>query len=93
LSLRRKQSLRGKSQVCLNKKKHVVAVEQQKAQTDPFVKTDENVDILSTPQIEPSTRYPPRAKELEVTKVLPTTALLDLEELAEGRLGVNVWRK
>jgi hypothetical protein len=47
------------------------------------VETDEDVEILSTPQIEPSTRYPLRAKESAVTKELPAITSLDPEELAK----------
>jgi hypothetical protein len=50
---------------------------------DPIAETDEEIDILSTPQIEPSTRYPPEGKELGVTQELPVTSSADPEELEE----------
>jgi hypothetical protein len=73
-------------------KKDIVVEEQQpegvklprkKARLDPFAKTDDDMDILATPQLELSSCYPPKAKELEGQKELPTTAPLDLEEVAE----------
>jgi hypothetical protein len=56
--------------------KHVIAAEARpedeeptgkRARTDPFAETDKDIDILSTPWIEPSTRYPLKGKELGVT--------------------------
>lgn len=54
-----------------------------KRRTDLFAETDDDVDILAMPLIEPSTRYPPKAKEPEILKELPTTAPPDPEEVAE----------
>jgi hypothetical protein len=34
----------------------------KRARIDPIVETDEDVDILLTPQFEPSTYYPPPPK-------------------------------
>jgi hypothetical protein len=51
--------------------KHVMAEEKhpnneepvgKRARIDPIVETDEDVDILLTPQFEPSTYYPPPPK-------------------------------
>jgi hypothetical protein len=49
----------------------------KRAQTDPFVETDEEIDILSTPQIEPSTRYPPKGNELKTAKELHVDSSAD----------------
>jgi hypothetical protein len=52
--------------------KHVVAAKMRledeeptgkRARIDPVTEKDEDIDILSTPQIEPSTRYPSKGKE------------------------------
>jgi hypothetical protein len=32
----------------------------KRAQTDPVAETDEDIDIMSTPQIQPCTNYPPK---------------------------------
>jgi hypothetical protein len=72
--------------------KHVVTEEARpedveptgkRARTDPIAEMDEEIDIFSTPQIDPSTRYPPKGKELEVTKELPVISSTDPEELEE----------
>jgi hypothetical protein len=75
-----------------DQEKHVVAEEAQpedeeparkRVRTDPFAETDEEIDIFPTPQIEPSTRYPPKGKELEVTKELLVTSSTDPDKLEE----------
>jgi hypothetical protein len=70
--------------------KHVVAEEKcpddeepagKRVQINPIVETGEDVDILSTPRIEPSTYYPPKGKVLKTIEELPTTSLADPEEM------------
>jgi hypothetical protein len=46
------------------------------------VGADENADVLATPQIQPSTFYPPKAKEVEELKDQPVVAPVDLAEAA-----------
>jgi hypothetical protein len=69
--------------------KHVVAKEKgpdddeparKRAQIDPVAETDDDVDILSTPQIQPCTFYPPKGKMLKTVQELPATSV-DAEEL------------
>jgi hypothetical protein len=43
----------------------------KRVRIDPVAETDGDIDILSTPRIEPSTRYPPKGKELKATEELP----------------------
>jgi hypothetical protein len=53
----------------------------KRARIDPVAETDEDVDILSTPRIEPLTYYPPKGKVLKIATKLPATSLVDAEEL------------
>jgi hypothetical protein len=53
----------------------------KKARANPVAETDEDVDILSTPQIQPCTSYPPRGSAQKMAEEPPTTALADPEEL------------
>jgi hypothetical protein len=55
----------------------------KRARTDPFAETDEDVDILATPRIEPSTHYPPKMKNPEAPKELPAIAPPDPVEEAQ----------
>jgi hypothetical protein len=69
---------------------HVVAKERgpddvepagKRARTDPVAEKDEDVDILSTPQIQPSTFYPLKGKVLKIVEELPVATSVDPEEL------------
>jgi hypothetical protein len=55
----------------------------KRARIDPIVETDEDVDILLTPQFEPSTYYPPppKGKTLKAVEELPVASSVDPEEL------------
>jgi hypothetical protein len=53
----------------------------KKARADPVAETDEDVDILSTPQIQPCTSYPPRGTARKMTEEPSTAGLADPEEL------------
>jgi hypothetical protein len=53
----------------------------KRARIDPVTETDEDDDILSTPQIHPSTFYPPKGKMLKTVEELPAAASVDGEEL------------
>jgi hypothetical protein len=53
----------------------------KRAWIDPIAETDEDVDILSTPGIEPSTYYPPKGKALKTIEELPAASSADPEEL------------
>jgi hypothetical protein len=53
----------------------------KRARIDPVAEIDEDVDILSTPQIQPSTFYPSKGKMLKTIEELPAAASVDAEEL------------
>jgi hypothetical protein len=53
----------------------------KKARANPVAETDEDVDILSAPQIQPCTSYPPKGTMRKTAEELPTAALADLEKL------------
>jgi hypothetical protein len=53
----------------------------KKARADPVAETDEDVDILSTPQIQPCTSYPPKGTVRKMTEEPSTAGLADPEEL------------
>jgi hypothetical protein len=53
----------------------------KRARADPVAETDEDVDILSTPQIQPCTNYPPKGSAWKVTEEPSTAGLADPEEL------------
>jgi hypothetical protein len=54
---------------------------EKKARADPVADTDEDVDILSTPQIQPCTSYPPKGTVRKMTEQPSTAGLADPEEL------------
>jgi hypothetical protein len=53
----------------------------KRAQADPVAETDEDVDILSMPQIQPCTTYPLKGTAQKMTEEPSTVGLADLEEL------------
>jgi hypothetical protein len=53
----------------------------KRARADPVVETDEDVDILSTPQIQPCTNYPPKGPARKMTEEPSMAGLADPEEL------------
>jgi hypothetical protein len=53
----------------------------KRARADPVAETDEDVDILSTPQIQPCANYPPKGSARKVTEEPSTAGLADPEEL------------
>jgi hypothetical protein len=53
----------------------------KRAQIDPVAETDEDVDILSTPWIEPSMYYSPKGKTLKIAAELPAVPSVDPEEM------------
>jgi hypothetical protein len=53
----------------------------KRARTDPVAETDEDVDILSTPQIQPCTNYPPKGSAQKLTEEPSSTGQADPEEL------------
>jgi hypothetical protein len=53
----------------------------KRARADPVAETDEDVDILSTPQIQPCTNYPPKGSAWKMTEEPSTAGLADPEEL------------
>jgi hypothetical protein len=74
----------------LEEEKRVVAKEKgpddeepagKRARTDPVAETDEDIDILSTSQIQPSTFYLPKGKMQKTVEELPVAASFDPEEL------------
>jgi hypothetical protein len=72
--------------------KHAVAEEthpddeepaRKRARIDPIAETDEDIDILSTSRIEPSTRYPPKGKALKAVKEMHVASSAGPDELEE----------
>jgi hypothetical protein len=61
----------------------------KRARADPVTETDEDVDILSMPQVQPCTTYPPKGTARKMTEEPSTAGLVDPEEL-EAR---EVWGK
>jgi hypothetical protein len=53
----------------------------KKARANPVAEMDKDVDILSMPQIQPCTSYPPRGTVQKAVEELPSAALADPEEL------------
>jgi hypothetical protein len=53
----------------------------KRARADPVAETDEDVDILSTPQIQPCTNYPPKGSARKLTEELSSAGQADPEEL------------
>jgi hypothetical protein len=53
----------------------------KKARANPVAETDEDVDIMSTPQIQPCTSYPPRGTARKMTEEPSTAGLANPEEL------------
>jgi hypothetical protein len=53
----------------------------KKARANPIAETDKDVDILSAPQIQPCTSYPPKGTARKAVEELPSGALADPEEL------------
>jgi hypothetical protein len=57
----------------------------KRARADPVAETDEDIDILSTPQIQPCTNYPSKGSARKVTEEPSTAGLADPEELEAPR--------
>jgi hypothetical protein len=61
----------------------------KRARVDPVAETDEDVDILTTPQIQPCTKYPPKGSAQKLAEGPSQVGLADAEELeareARGR--------
>jgi hypothetical protein len=53
----------------------------KRARIDPVAKTDEGVDIMPTPQIQPCTNYPPKGSAQKLTEEPSPVGLADAEEL------------
>jgi hypothetical protein len=53
----------------------------KRARADPVAETDEDVDIMSTPQIQPCTNYPPKGSALKLTEEPSLVGQADPEEL------------
>jgi hypothetical protein len=53
----------------------------KRARADPVAETDEDVDILSTPQIQPCTNYPPKGSAQKLMEEPSSAGQDDLEEL------------
>jgi hypothetical protein len=53
----------------------------KRARTDPITETDEDVDIMLTPQIQPCTNYPPKGPAQKLTEGSSPAGLADPEEL------------
>jgi hypothetical protein len=53
----------------------------KRARIDPVAETDEDVDILTMPQIQPCTKYPPKGSAQRLTEEPSPVGLADAEEL------------
>jgi hypothetical protein len=53
----------------------------KRARVDPVAETDEDVDILTTPQIQPCTKYPPKGSAQKLAEEPSQVGLADAEEL------------
>jgi hypothetical protein len=53
----------------------------KRARTDQVAETDEDVDIMPTPQIQPCTNYPPKGPVQKLTEEPSPAGLADAEEL------------
>jgi hypothetical protein len=53
----------------------------KRARADPVAEIDEDVDILSMPQIQPCTNYPPKGSARKLTEEPSSASLADPEEL------------
>jgi hypothetical protein len=53
----------------------------KRARADPVAETDEDVDIMSTPQIQPCTNYPPKGPARKLTEEPSSAGQGDPEEL------------
>jgi hypothetical protein len=53
----------------------------KRARIDPVAETDEDVDILTTPQIQTCTKYPPKGLAQRLTEEPSPVGLADVEEL------------
>jgi hypothetical protein len=53
----------------------------KRVRIDPVAETDEDVDILTTPQIQPCTKYPPKGSAQRLTEEPSPAGLADAEEL------------
>jgi hypothetical protein len=53
----------------------------KRARTDPVAETDEDVDIMPTPQIQPCTNYPPKGPAQKLMEDPSPAGLADPEEL------------
>jgi hypothetical protein len=53
----------------------------KRARLDPVAETDEDIDILSTPQIQPCTKYPPKGSAQRLAEEPSPAGLADAEEL------------
>jgi hypothetical protein len=54
----------------------------KRARVDPIAETDEDVDIMTTPQIQPCTKYPPKGSAQMLAEGFPPVGQIDAEELA-----------
>jgi hypothetical protein len=53
----------------------------KRARTDPVAETDEDVDVMPTPQIQPCTNYPPKGSAQRLTEEPSSAGQADPEEL------------
>jgi hypothetical protein len=53
----------------------------KRARTDPVAETDEDIDIMPMPQIQPCTNYPPKGPAQKLTEEPSPAGLADPEEL------------
>jgi hypothetical protein len=53
----------------------------KRAQIDPVAETDEGIDIMPMPQIQPCTNYPPKGSAQKLTEEPSPAGLADAEEL------------
>jgi hypothetical protein len=78
-----------KQLVVKEKKPEDAEASAKRARVDPVAETDEDVDIMTTPQIQPCTKYPPKGSAQKLAEGPPPVGQTDAEELeareARGR--------
>jgi hypothetical protein len=69
----------------------------KRARTDPVAETDEDIDIMPTPQIHPCTNYPPKGSAQKLTEEPSSAGQADPEELeareARGKRAAELIQK
>jgi hypothetical protein len=65
----------------------------KRARADPVVETDEDIDILSTPQIQPCTNYPPKGSARKLTESHRRQVRPILRSWRHMKSGASAWQR